>query len=43
MNKSIFHEAKLLARTFEELALKTSSGCKFILYRMNILYVYVRL
>ena len=26
MNKSIFHEAKLLARTFEELALKTSSG-----------------
>ena len=26
INKSIFHEAKLLAQTFEELALKTSSG-----------------
>ncbi|XP_029041709.1 protein PFC0760c-like [Osmia bicornis bicornis] len=26
VNKSIFHEAKLLAKTFEELAMKTSSG-----------------
>lgn len=32
INKSIRQEAKLLARTFEELALKTSSGCKFTFY-----------
>lgn len=32
VNKSILHEAKLLARTFEEMALRTSSGCKFILH-----------
>jgi len=27
-DKSILNEAKVLARTFEELALKTDSGCK---------------
>lgn len=29
-DKSILNEAKALARTFEELALKTDSGCKHI-------------